>query len=164
MRTALLHFPELHLIFLSPTAHIATCSSNVPTLRPFQHPLRQTRLYTRLNELSPSERCIVLAFCAIGVRSTAHVHLLGLRGGPSFAPTPDGKTFAARPDVEEEDPHVGLKRDLVVRSLREAMMDLYGRLEIAYGEASEEALQATLVLALVQMCKRSSTLSTEASN
>lgn len=163
MRTALLHFPELHLIFLPPTAHIATCSSNVPALRPFQHPLRQTRLYTRLNELIPAERCVVLAFCAIGVRSTAHVHLLGLRGGPTLGA--DGKTLAAHLDPEEEeDPHVGLKRDLVVRSLREAMMDLYGRLEIAYGEASEEALQATLVLALVQMCKRSSTLSTEASN
>lgn len=132
------------------TAHWATCSSNVPTLRPFHVPLRQARLYTRLNRLSPSERCIVLAFCAIGVRSTPDVGLLGLRGGSRI-----GKESAANDDGEEEkeEEHLGLKRELVARIYRELMMDVYGRLEVAYGEPNKDSLEASLILALVQMCE-----------
>lgn len=129
-------------------AHWATCSSNVPTIRPFHVPLRQARLYTRLNRLSPSERCIVLAFCAIGVRSTPHVGLLGLRGGPIV-----GKDSAVNEgeEEEEEEEHLGLKRELVARIYRELMIDMYGRLEIAYGEPNKDSLEASLILALVQM-------------
>ena len=132
------------------TAHWATCSSNVPTLRPFHVPLRQARLYTRLNCLSPSERCIVLAFCAIGVRSTPDVGLLGLRGGPRI-----GKESAPNMDreEEEEEEHLGLKREMVARIYRELMIDMYGRLEVAYGAPNKDSLEASLILALVQMCE-----------
>ncbi|GAA5992435.1 hypothetical protein JCM10908_000816 [Rhodotorula pacifica] len=126
-------------------AHWATCSSNVPTLRPFHVPLRQARLYTRLDSLSPSERCIVLAFCAVGVRSTAYVGLLGLRGGPTMG----GAKEAEDGEQEDEEEHLGLKRELVARSFREMMVNMYGRLEIAYGEANKDALEASLILALV---------------
>ncbi|GAA5967024.1 hypothetical protein JCM8115_003496 [Rhodotorula mucilaginosa] len=129
-------------------AHWATCSSNVPTLRPFHVPLRQARLHTRLNCLSPSERCIVLAFCAIGVRSTPDVGLLGLRGGPRI-----GKESAPNMDreEEEEEEHLGLKREMVARIYRELMIDMYGRLEVAYGAPNKDSLEASLILALVQM-------------
>lgn len=56
-------------------------------------------------------------------------------------------------EEEEEEEHLGLKRELVARIYRELMIDMYGRLEIAYGEPNKDSLEASLILALVQMCE-----------
>lgn len=56
-------------------------------------------------------------------------------------------------EEEDEEEHLGLKRELVARTFRDLMVDMYGRLEIAFGEPNKDALEAGLILALVQMCE-----------
>ncbi|GAA5999432.1 uncharacterized protein JCM10292_001286 [Rhodotorula paludigena] len=125
----------------------ASCQSNIPTMLAFHDSERKARLYTDLDRLPPAERCVLVAFCAAAVRSTADVALLGMDGVEVPSPSPS-------PDAEVEQPRqrsLAVQREHVARALRTLMMELYDRLEIAHGEGDEVALQATLVCGAIMM-------------
>ncbi|BGP38246.1 hypothetical protein JCM10449v2_002175 [Rhodotorula kratochvilovae] len=135
----------------------ATCASNIPTFLPFHDAERKARLYVHVEALSPSERCAVLAMCALGVRSTADVALLGMAGleAEAEALQVEGEDVELANGEEEQRRaprrSVAVQRELIARSMRTLMMELYDRLEIAHGEGSEDALAATLLCGAVMM-------------
>ncbi|BGP14182.1 hypothetical protein JCM10213_006712 [Rhodosporidiobolus nylandii] len=122
----------------------AQCSSNVPAFLSFHAPSRKLPLYTSLSSLSPSDRVCCAAFCALGVRSSLDLPLLGL----SDAPCPVAPASAPR---QEGEPSVAVRRELQARSLRGLMLALYDELGIAHGEGTRGALEASVVAALVMM-------------
>ncbi|GAA5933174.1 hypothetical protein JCM3775_002553 [Rhodotorula graminis] len=129
-----------------------TCSSNTPVFRPF-HPLEaKSRLYVDVERLSASERCVVVAMCALGVRSTAEIDVLGMAG----LSAPSGESSSGSAGYGEGEPRaarrsLAVQRELVARGLRTLMLDLYDRLEVAHGEGDEEALKATAVCGAMMM-------------
>jgi len=131
----------------------ATCSSNTPVFRPFHPPEAKSRLYVDVERLSAPERCVVVAMCALGVRSTDELDVLGMAGLDGSAH--DASAPAA--GYDEEAPRtprrsLAVQRELVARALRTLMLDLYDRLEVAHGEGDEEALKATAVCGAMMMC------------
>ncbi|BGP06328.1 hypothetical protein JCM10049v2_002149 [Rhodotorula toruloides] len=110
----------------------ATCSSNVPTFRPFHTPTRKLHFYLRLSSLTACERAILAAFLSIGIRSTDDVALLGI-------------SSELRPAEE------GRRREELARVMRSLMYELYERAEVGFGEGSEAGLQTGLVVGLVSM-------------
>ncbi|GAA5851206.1 hypothetical protein JCM9279_007484 [Rhodotorula babjevae] len=130
----------------------ATCSSNTPVFRPFHPPEAKSRLYVDVERLSAPERCVVLAMCALGVRSTAELDVLGMAGldvPPHEPPAPAAGYDDQLPRAAQRS--VAVQRELVARALRTLMLDLYDRLEVAHGEGDEEALKATGVCGAMMM-------------
>ncbi|BGP30374.1 hypothetical protein JCM10296v2_002128 [Rhodotorula toruloides] len=110
----------------------ATCSSNVPTFRPFLTPTRKLHFYLRLSSLTACECAILAAFLSIGIRSTDDIALLGISSEVGGA---------------EE----GRKREELARAMRMLMYELYERAEVGFGEGSEAGLQTGLVIGVVSM-------------
>uniref|UniRef100_A0A0K3CI30 BY PROTMAP: gi/472588063/gb/EMS25559.1/ binuclear zinc transcription factor [Rhodosporidium toruloides NP11] gi/647401434/emb/CDR47665.1/ RHTO0S15e00386g1_1 [Rhodosporidium toruloides] n=1 Tax=Rhodotorula toruloides TaxID=5286 RepID=A0A0K3CI30_RHOTO len=110
----------------------ATCSSNVPTFRPFHPPTRKLHFYLSLSSLTACERAVLTAFLSIGIRSTDDVALLGIAS--EFSPAEEGR-----------------KREELARVMRSLMYELYERAEVGFGEGSEAGLQTGLVVGVVSM-------------
>ncbi|GEM11752.1 binuclear zinc transcription factor [Rhodotorula toruloides] len=110
----------------------ATCSSNVPTFRPFHLPTRKLRFYLSLSALTACERAILTALLAVGIRSTDNITLLGI---------------SSELDTAEE----GRKREDLAGGMRSLMDELFERAEVGFGEGSEAGLQAGLIVGLVSM-------------
>ncbi|GAA5904884.1 hypothetical protein JCM8208_007210 [Rhodotorula glutinis] len=131
-----------------------TCSSNTPVFRPFHPPEAKSRLYIDVAQLSPPERCVVVAMCALGVRSTANIDVLGMAGlvAPSSASSAGSVGYGDEVPMPMPAPRsLAVQRELVARGLRTFMLDLYDRLEVAHGEGDEEALKATAVCGAMMM-------------
>ncbi|GAA6012474.1 hypothetical protein JCM10207_007102 [Rhodosporidiobolus poonsookiae] len=118
----------------------STCSSNVPTFLTWHAPRRKLSMYTDLEGLGPPERCVVAAMCAVAVRSTDRVALLGLGLNPGSS-EPEGQPRASP----------AVRRELAARSVRGVMLGLYDELEVGVGEGTRAALEATVVCGVVSM-------------
>ncbi|TNY21777.1 hypothetical protein DMC30DRAFT_394148 [Rhodotorula diobovata] len=139
----------------------ATCSSNTPVFRPWLDVEAKSRLYAEAERLSGPERCAVLAMCALAVRSTMDLDVLGMSGldsavdeaqavGGSSDESLDGTSSAAASSTSPKR-CLAVQRELFARALRTLMMETYDRLEVAHGEGDEEALKATLVCGALMM-------------
>ncbi|GAA5968841.1 hypothetical protein JCM11641_000753 [Rhodosporidiobolus odoratus] len=123
----------------------AQCSSCVPSFFSWRHPLRKLRLYVCLDSLSPSDHTAVAFFCAVGVRASLNLPLLAIdTEACGFFPS-------APRNSEAGEPSLAIKRELQARAVRSLGLSLYDTLEIAHGEGTKGALEATVAACMVTM-------------
>ncbi|GAA5860652.1 hypothetical protein JCM8547_005488 [Rhodosporidiobolus lusitaniae] len=144
----------------------STCSSNTPTFLPLHHPLRKLRLYVSLlPPSSPSssrrtnpfltptpfdtydgpptapESVIICALVVLGQRGSLDLPFF-------FLSSPSSSTTAASPATE---PSLAVRRELQSRSVRALMLEMYDSQEVAHGEGTVAALEASLIAGAIMI-------------